>query len=283
VSLHVRQSRFLSYNAGAFVSHGEACLVDPGILATEIDALAAELGGADAATVVLTHSDWDHVLGPEHLPEATVIAHSAYTENLDPHGIRVVLAKLEEQAGVQRNEPFEPPRPDETLDDELVLLVGELELRVEHAPGHTADMVTVYDPPSATLWAADMLSDIELPLICHDLGAYERTLARLVERDIDVLVPGHGTPSHERRDIRRRLDEDRRYLEELRSAVSESVSAGRSLDEAIALLADPPAQRSLEDVEVHRLNVEKVYADLGGDADPAAVGYVRVWQEATRA
>jgi len=29
----VRQSRFLHYNAGAFVSNGETCLVDPGILA----------------------------------------------------------------------------------------------------------------------------------------------------------------------------------------------------------------------------------------------------------
>jgi hypothetical protein len=33
----------------------------------------------------------------------------------------------------------------------------------------------------------------------------------------------------------------------------------------------------------HRPNVEKVYADLGGDTDPAQVGYARAWKEATRA
>ena len=32
----------------------------------------------------------------------------------------------------------------------------------------------------------------------------------------------------------------------------------------------------------HRLNVEKVYADLGGDANPDEVGFVRAWKEAVR-
>ena len=46
--------------------------------------------------------------------------------------------------------------------------------------------------------------------------------------------------------------------------------------EAVAL------RRSENDAITHRLNVEKVYADLGGDANPDEVGFVRAWKEAVR-
>jgi glyoxylase-like metal-dependent hydrolase (beta-lactamase superfamily II) len=63
VALLTRPSAYLHYNAGAFFSGGEACLVDPGITPDEIAGLAAEVGDARLRFVVLTHADWDHVLG----------------------------------------------------------------------------------------------------------------------------------------------------------------------------------------------------------------------------
>ena len=282
MSLVTRQSAFMHYNAGAFVSGGEACLVDPGITAEEVAALAAELRGALPTTIVLTHSDWDHVLGPEHLPPATVVAHADYPACLDPAGIRAALTAFEAHEGVVRERPFEPPLPDVTFANSTTLGIGDLKLRLEHAPGHTADMLTVYEPASATLWAADVLSDVEIPLVVHDLGAYETTLARIAELELATLVPGHGTPTSDTRELRRRLDEDRRYLAELRAAVEQAVEEGRSLEEAVAACATVSLRRSPEDETVHRLNVEKVYADSGGDADPGEVGFARAWKEATR-
>lgn len=283
MTLVVRPSRFLRYNAGAFVSGGEACLVDPGIAPDEIDALAEGLEGAAVRWIVLTHADWDHVLGPERLPPAPVVAHERYAASLDPVGIRAALAQLEEHAGITRERPFEPPVPELTFATATTLSVGELELRLEHAPGHTADMLTVYEPETATLWAADCLSDAEIPLVVHDLGAYEETLARLAKLEIAALVPGHGTPTDEPGEIARRLDEDRGYLAELRSSVQESVDAGRNLDEAVEAARSVSLRRSPDDETVHRLNTEKVYADLGGDAEPTQVGFARAWTEATRA
>jgi hydroxyacylglutathione hydrolase len=281
VALHVRQSRFLHYNAGAFVSAGEALLLDPGILAAEIDALVADLGGAKITTIVLTHSDWDHVLGPEHLPPVSVVAQTAYETELDPDGVRVAVARLEAEAGVTRRQPFEPPRPTETFEDALDVQVGDLTVRLEHAPGHTADMLTAYESESATLWAADVLSDVEIPLVGHDLGDYERTLERIASMTIRTLVPGHGSATGDADEIEKRIAEDRRYLQLLRAGVEDAVSAELSLEEAVAVCADPGVRRSDEDGATHCLNVEKVYADLGGDADPDAVGYVRAWKELT--
>ena len=272
----------MHYNAGAFVSAGEACLVDPGILLDEIEALVRELDGAELRYIVLTHADWDHVLGPEHLPRTTIVAHAEYPDDLDLDGIRIVLGQLEDHAGVTREHAFEPPLPDETFEDEMTLLVGDLELQLTHAPGHSASMLTIYEPGSATLWAADVLSDVEIPSVIDDLDGYERTLARLAELEIRTLVVGHGTPTHNVGEIRQRLAEDRAYLADLRASVTEAVAAGRSLDDTVAACGRIALRRSEEDDGLHRLNVEKVYADRGGDADPEQVGYARVWKEMTR-
>ena len=272
----------MHYNAGAFVSAGEACLIDPGILPAEIEALVRELDGAELRYIVLTHADWDHVLGPEHLPQATIVAHADYADDLDLDGIRVALGQLEEQAGVMREHAFEPPLPDETFEDEMTLVVGNLELQLAHAPGHSASMLTIYEPESATLWAADMLSDVEIPSIVDDQDDYERTLARLATLEIRTLAVGHGTPTHNVDEIRQRLDEDRAYLADLGASLTEAVAAGRSLDDTVAACGRIALRRSKKDDGLHRLNVEKVYADRGGDADPEQVGYARAWKEMTR-
>lgn len=282
MSVVTRQSRFLHYNAGAFVSDGQACLVDPGITPDEVAALVEELGEAEVRSIVLTHGDWDHVLGPEHLPPTPIVAHDAYADGLDPEGIRVVLGQFEEHAGVTRDRPFEPPLPDRTFRDEMTLRVGALELQLVHAPGHSASMLTIHEPLSATLWAADVLSDVEIPSVIDDLGQYERTLARLAELEVRSLIPGHGTPTRDEVEIRRRIGEDRHYLAELHATVADAVAAGRSLEEAVVACDGISLRRSEDDEAVHRLNVEKIYSDLGGDADREQVGYERVWKEMTR-
>ena len=278
---HVRQSRFLHYNQGAFVSRGEACLIDPGLIREEVETLVGELGTAALRFVVLTHADWDHVLGPEHLPPTTIVAHATYADELDAEGTRTMLARLEEHAGIARARPFEAPLPDVTFEAALSLTIGERELRLEHAPGHTRSMLTAYEPESRTLWAADVLSDVEIPSVIHDLASYRHTLERLAALDIAMLVPGHGSPTDDAAEIRRRRDEDRDYLARLEASVAEAVAAGSSLEETVAACGSPLQRRSEDDDTTHRLNVEKVYTDLGGDADPSEVGYARAWKEAT--
>ena len=281
--LVVRPSRYLHYNAGAFVSDGEACLMDPGITAAEVAALVAELGDAKIRFVVLTHADWDHVLGPEHLPTTMIVAHADFADGLDYEGIRVALARLEHHAGIARDTPFEPPLPHVTFTDETTLTVGGLELLLAHAPGHSPNMLTAYEPANAALWAADVLSDVEIPSIIDDLASYERTLSRLAGLEIRTLIPGHGAATDDPAEIARRLDEDRAYLAALRETIGVAVVGGRSLDEAVAAAGAISLRRSEGDEELHRLNAEKVYADLGGDADPDVVGFARAWKEATGA
>src|SRR5207247_9823335 len=134
------QRRFQHYNAGPFVSNGETCLVDPGMLAEETEALVHEIEAAALVFLVLTHADWDHVLGPESLPQATTVAHESYARDLDPDGIRAVLARFEEQAGVSGDAPFDPPLPALTFAKCSEPGVGDLVLHLAPAPVPAANM-----------------------------------------------------------------------------------------------------------------------------------------------
>ena len=264
--LWIAPSRFWQTNAGVWLSGGAACLIDPGVYPDEIAALArltVEQGVA-SQIVVLTHSHWDHILGPERFPEAQVVAHAVFAACATGSEGAGEVDHWFAREGIARERPFVAPRPDLVFEQEVTLAVGDLSLRLIHAPGHAADQFVVYHAESAALWAADMLSDLEPPLVAHSLAAYERTLARLAELEVRLLIPGHGQPTREAGEIGARLAEDRAYLEELRERVGRAVREGKTVEEAVALCAQMRYRRPEENAGEHRRNVEGVYVELGG-------------------
>jgi hydroxyacylglutathione hydrolase len=275
--LIVAQSEFFLTNSGAFVSGGEALLIDPCMRPAEIDALAAAVDalGAVPLWLLLTHSHWDHILGPEHLPGVPVLAQARYPVAIaqSANSLRTELGKWEAHTGRERLTPFVPPVPDVLVADDFTLPVGALNLLLLHVPGHAADQLAVYDPASATLWASDILSDIELPLVADNLSAYEATLNRLAVLDLRVLVPGHGTPTTDAAPIQTRLSEDRAYLAELRARVSTALDQGLTPAETVDLCATIPYRLPAENASPHRLNVESAYLELGGPGDRRALGW----------
>lgn len=273
-------SRAMRYNAGVLSSAGEAWLIDPGPHHDEVGE-AADLAiglGARIKSIILTHSHWDHILGPERLPDVPVIAHEQFEATLARGwaATLTVIGRWEERAGYQRDEPFSPPFLRAALADGQILALGELELQLLHIPGHAADQLAIFEPASGALWAADTLSDCEIPFVSHSLAAYEATLERLAGLPIKVLVPGHGDPTTESAAIGARIDADRAYLAALRDGVAGVVRAGGSVAEAVAACAAIALKLPEENAGPHRLNVESAYIELGGDADPARVGWAQL-------
>jgi glyoxylase-like metal-dependent hydrolase (beta-lactamase superfamily II) len=277
--LWVTQSTLFNTNSGVFLSGNEACLIDPGITPDTLEDIARFVAdqGATPRALVLTHAHWDHVMGPEHFPDAPVIAHEGYLRVLHAHSAHLhrQIGVWETEAHIRRSQPFLLPKPTYTFDTALTLTLGDTRLRIFHTPGHAPDQCAIYHAESGTLWAADMLSDIEFPFI-NRLSAYEQTLAHLATLDLHALVPGHGAPTTDAAEIRRRIAADRAYLAELHARVATAVTAGHTLTETVAACSDVPLPCPCVGPTPHTWNVETAYAELGGPVE-GLVGWEREW------
>ena len=278
-SLRIFHSRSMSYNAGVLIDGGEALLIDPGLFPDEVDRLRSHIysQGATPKYMVVTHSHWDHVLGPEYFPGVPVIQHQDCVAVLAESGTHIEhqVTEWERQSGVHRDMPFLLHEPGETFGDRMELQVGGMTVELLHAPGHAPEQLVVYDRDEQTLWAADMLSDIEIPFVMHNLNAYRGTLDRLAQLEVETLVPGHGRPAMGRSEVRARFDADRSYLAELQRRVEAAVAVGRTAAETISECVDIPYSDRDQNEDAHRLNVETAFIELGGAADAEHPGWNR--------
>ena len=278
--LWTARSSVYDTNSGLFLSRGQVCLVDPGVLPAEVQAIRRwiEERGARVRAIVLTHSHWDHLLGTGPFPGAPVVAQARYAEGIVGDSARRILSHVAlwaREFGVEGVQPFTLPPATRTFDREDELPIGDLRLRLVHAPGHEADQCVVYDPRSGALWAADMLSDAEIPYVCQSLAAYEATLSELASWDLRLLVPGHGQPTADPGEIALRLAHDRDYLAELRARVAEAVGQGKDVEGTVEACSAMAYRHQEGNRGVHQRNVESAFLELGGTAPAAPVGWER--------
>jgi glyoxylase-like metal-dependent hydrolase (beta-lactamase superfamily II) len=214
---------------------GETFVIDSPVLPDELDALPALLAQAhlpEPSGLLATHGDWDHLLGRLAFRGAALGCAESTVERLraSPGEAQRELRSFDEDLLIERSAPLAlgsvqalpvPGRCD----------VGDRELELYAADGHTADGMAVLIGWAGVLVAGDYLSTVELPTLNDgaDPDAYLATLRRLrplVER-VEHVVPGHG-PVVDRARALALLDEDVAYLHALRdSGVEAELPAGR--------------------------------------------------------
>ncbi|MCX6842735.1 MAG: MBL fold metallo-hydrolase [candidate division WOR-3 bacterium] len=272
----VLHSRAMAYNAGVLVRGKDAVLIDAGLFADEVDQLRSYIYAQAAAPtrIVLTHSHWDHVLGPEYFPGVPVVQQVESRNVLGGfrHEIERQVTEWERQSRVERELPFVMPEPDQTFAEELTFS----DLRLMHAPGHAPEALVVWSQEDGVLWAGDMLSDIEIPFVMQSLKAYQATLERLARFDVRVLVPGHGAATKDIAEMRRRFSLDQAYLAQLEQRVARAVEQGWSAREALVVCADMEFRQAESNARPHRLNVETAFLELGGALEPGHEGWNRL-------
>ncbi|WP_176560293.1 MBL fold metallo-hydrolase [Brevibacillus dissolubilis] len=220
------------------VEEGERIfLFDPAYFPNELDAIADyvnEIRRGRELILVLTHGDWDHIVGYPLFADATVVAHKRILAEGRLEGQIESARRFDERYYVMRPEALQIPRIDRVI--EGVEEVGEWKTTFYPVPGHVDDMIATYIHSHKTLVVGDILSDMEFPFVYHSYEEYLATLTQmeeLVTADlVELLIPGHGNPTTEKREMLRRIDQDRRYLEETREAVVQGVANGLS-EEAI--------------------------------------------------
>ncbi|MCM3145282.1 MBL fold metallo-hydrolase [Brevibacillus sp. MER 51] len=201
-------------------------LFDPAYFPHEIEAIAdyvqSERNGRELV-LVLTHGDWDHVVGVGKFSDATVIAQK---EILTDGRIESKLNKAKKFDGsyyVVRSYEVGMPTFMKLVDDAQEWQ----EVFFLPVPGHTADQMATLFREQKLLVVGDMLSNLEFPFI-DDSGAYLESLEKIerlvLQGEVEEVIPGHGVPAKGREEILHRIERDRQYLLDARAVVFEGIA-----------------------------------------------------------
>jgi glyoxylase-like metal-dependent hydrolase (beta-lactamase superfamily II) len=199
----------------------EAMLIDSPYFPDELELLPGVLAraGFEPDALLATHADFDHLLGRLAFPGLPLGVGESTAERLrlSPGAVQRELRDADAEFYVERPSPLSLGAV-QVLPAPGSVELGEEELELQPAEGHTADGIAVFAPWCGVLVCGDYLSGVEIPGLGEggSLDAYRETLARLaslVER-AETVVPGHGSPLA-RDDALRILDEDVDYLDAL--------------------------------------------------------------------
>jgi glyoxylase-like metal-dependent hydrolase (beta-lactamase superfamily II) len=243
-------SRIWQTTATALRAGGEAVLIDSPYFPDELDLLPTLLRQAEFEPngLLVTHADWDHLLGRLAFPNLALGAGQPSAERLraEPGAAQRELRAADAEHYVTRPAPLSLGAW-QSLPLPGFVELGDQEIELHVADGHTADGTAFFARWAGVLICGDYLSDFEIPMIASggSLDAYRGTLARLAPlvEAATVVVPGHGSP-HPRDTALRILDEDVAYLDALEAGdPSAKLPKGR----------DTARQR-----EIHRDNLRRV-------------------------
>jgi glyoxylase-like metal-dependent hydrolase (beta-lactamase superfamily II) len=212
-------SAFWQTNAVALRSGEEAMLIDSPYLPDELDALPGVLAGAgfEPDGLVATHADFDHLLGRVAYPDKTLgMAESSVQRiHASPGEAQRALRQYDDEFYVVRGRPLALGHV-QGLPVPGSVEIGDRELELHPADGHTVDGMAIFDRAQGLLIVGDYLSDVEIPWIHGTVADYRATLARLAPlvEAATTVVPGHGSPN-DRDTTLRILEEDADYLDGL--------------------------------------------------------------------
>ena len=212
------------WQTNCLLVHGgeETFLVDSPLLPEELEALSgvSEHVGWPVSGLLATHGDWDHLLGRLAFPGAALGCAETTAARLtgEPGAAARSLRAFDEQQYVSRDAPLSLGQV-QALPVPGTLEIGENEIELHPADGHTKDGMALLAGWAGVLAPGDYLSEVEIPTFFEaggTLSAYRATLQRLaplVER-AERVVPGHGAILGRDRALEI-LEEDLRYLEDL--------------------------------------------------------------------
>jgi glyoxylase-like metal-dependent hydrolase (beta-lactamase superfamily II) len=239
VSLHadvlVATSRVWQTSCTAIRSGEEGFVIDSPLFPDELEVLPAilEHAGFPVTGLLATHRDWDHVLGRLAFPGAAlgVAETTAAALTGEPGTAQRELRAWDEEHYVERG-PLSLGQV-QALPVPGHVGIGEHELELHPADGHTADGMAIWAPWARVLACGDYLSPVEIPMLSKSgsRDAYLATLERLrpLVEQADWVVPGHGAAIDGARALAI-LNEDARYLTDWELPLTRRSAAQRAID-----------------------------------------------------
>ncbi|MGH3994485.1 MAG: MBL fold metallo-hydrolase, partial [Pseudonocardiaceae bacterium] len=162
----------------------ETMLVDSPYFPEELELLPTLLGeaGFQPSALLTTHADFDHLLGRLAFPSLSLGVGEETMHRLrqEPGKAQRDLRDADAEHYVRRPRPL-ALRHVQALPVPGHLAVGDQELELHPAEGHTADGTMVFARWAGVLVCGDYLSNVEIPMVSQggSIDAYRATLARL--------------------------------------------------------------------------------------------------------
>ena len=237
----------------AVVRDGTRLLVDPGIAPWE----AREAAADGVGHILITHADWDHVMGIGLFPAARVWAGEGSAERIRSGMARAEVEEQTRPYGVPY-EALDKLRVDEVIpDDSTAFSIGPWRAECHLVPGHTPDGLATWLPDEGLLLVGDYLSEQEIPFAYDSIWSYRRTLSLLSDlitrTQPSHVVVGHGRPHAPARALEIAA-QDLDYME----ALIAFVEGGGGPDGAAGVPF--PDRGGHDDGEEHRANIERACA-----------------------
>lgn len=253
-------------------------------------------------TVVNTHGNGDHCYGNALLAHAEIIGTPGCVEDLREapasrnhllmraaklvHSLGAggrALGKLLATVGIDRVAQLSdaaplalsrladfdfsgipPTPPTRTFEGELELRVGDKKVvLIEVGPAHTRGDAVIWIPGDKTLFTGDILFKDAHPVVWQGpVSNWIAVLRRLLEMDIEMVVPGHG-PLTDPSGLREALH----YFEVLTTEARRRHDSGMSFEEAVEDLTLDEFKGWLDPERVY-VNVHTLYRDFAGVTEP---------------
>ncbi len=183
-------------------------LIDPGLVGKgsyKLDALRQM--GIDPKSirrVILTHTHFDHIGClleiQKTMPWLEVWIHELEATPLERgdertvYGMEMFRSMCQTRYGVKSGAFI--LHAARKLKDRELLELGEMSWEVIHIPGHSMGSIALYHPPKKILIPGDVIyadhSIGRFDLYGSDGGELKRSLLKLSEREVDILLPGHN-------------------------------------------------------------------------------------------
>ncbi len=194
------------YDCNVYAIDGKdgVILIDAGSGLGENDLLnrlsEAGLAADRIMALILTHAHADHAGGAYGLksrlglPVLASELTASIVESADEE--RLSLPQARKAGTYPEWYRFPPCQIDRILRENDIVDNGTFRFRVVPAPGHSSDMISLYDFDSRTLFSGDVIFESgKLAVIATEdfsMEKYRSTIQRFTEIEVNRLFPGHG-------------------------------------------------------------------------------------------
>lgn len=238
VSLETRKNAGDIANIGIIVGLDAVAVIDTGGSVTVGTACLAAIGkitNKPIRYVINTHEHPDHIFGNAAFSELGAIFVGSHTlpTSIREHG-NFYLKSFRDILGNKEISKIKLIEPTLLVKDRIELDLGERKLLLTAwSDAHSDSDLMVLDEHTHTLFGGDLVFMDHVPVIDGSLKGWLALLPAMASIPATRVVPGHGqhiAPWPQA------LDDERRYLESVRTDVRRLIAKGTPLAEAVPLI-----------------------------------------------